>query len=263
MGIPLLKGRFFDDRDVRDAPDAAIVDDKLAERFWPGQDPIGKRMRRGDSGPWRTVVGLVADTKQYAVDGEPPITAFYPNRQLGVGTRYLVVKTNSDPRSLVTAVTREVQALDADLPVYDVATMDERLADSFARRRFSMFLLGVFAACASLLAAIGIYGVVSFWVSQRTRELGIRAALGARQSDIMRLVIRQAVVLVGIGLAAGLVAAFGLTRVMQRLLFGVSATDAVTFGLLAVVLGVVALVASYVPARRAAGVPPIVALRHD
>jgi len=134
MGIPLLKGRFFDDRDVRDAPDAAIVDDKLAERFWPGQDPIGKRMRRGDSGPWRTVVGLVADTKQYAVDGEPPITAFYPNRQLGVGTRYLVVKTNSDPRSLVTAVTREVQALDADLPVYDVATMEHRLHDSLARR---------------------------------------------------------------------------------------------------------------------------------
>jgi predicted permease len=263
MGIPLLEGRFFDDRDVRDAPDAAIVDDKLAERFWPGQDAIGKRMRRGDSGPWRTVVGVVADTKQYEVDGEPPITAFYPNRQLGVGTRYLVIKTKSDPRSLVGPVTREVQALDADLPVYDVNTMEERLADSFARRRFSMFLLGVFAACASLLAAIGIYGVVSFWVSQRTRELGIRAALGARQHDIMQLVIGQAVVLVGIGIGAGLVAAFGLTRVMQRLLFGVSATDAVTFALLAVVLGVVALVASYVPARRAAGVPPIVALRHD
>jgi len=197
------------------------------------------------------------------VDGEPPITAFYPNRQLGVGTRYLVVKTKSDPRSLVTAVTREVQALDADLPVYDVATMDERLADSFARRRFSMFLLGVFAGCASLLAAIGIYGVVSFWVSQRTRELGIRAALGARQSDIMRLVIRQAVVLVVMGIAVGLIAALGLTRVMASLLFGVSATDAVTYALLAVVLGIVALVASYVPARRAAGVPPIVALRHD
>jgi predicted permease len=263
MGIPLLKGRFFDDRDVRDAPDAAIVDDKLAERFWPGQDAIGKRMRRGDSGPWRTVVGVVADTKQYEVDGEPPITAFYPNRQLGVGTRYLVIKTKADPRSLVAPITREVQALDAELPVYDVSTMEERLADSFARRRFSMFLLGVFAACASLLAAIGIYGVVSFWVSQRTRELGIRAALGARQHDIMQLVIGQAVVLVGVGIGAGLIAAFGLTRVMQRLLFGVSATDAVTFGLLAVVLGVVALVASYVPARRAAGVPPIVALRHD
>jgi predicted permease len=263
MGIPLLQGRFFDDRDVRDAPDAAIVDDKLAERFWPGQDPIGKRMRRGDSGPWRTVVGVVGDTKQYEVDGEPPITAFYPNRQLGVGTRYLVIKTTADPRGLVGAVTREVHALDADLPVYDVSTMEERLAGSFARRRFSMFLLGVFAACASLLAAIGIYGVVSFWVSQRTRELGIRAALGARQNDILRLVIRQAVILVAAGLAAGLVAAFGLTRVMTSLLFGVSATDAVTYGLLAVALGVVALVASYVPARRAAGVPPIVALRHD
>jgi putative ABC transport system permease protein len=263
MGIPLLKGRFFDDRDVRNAPDVAIVDDKLAERFWPGQDPIGKRMRRGDSGPWRTVVGLVADTKQYAVDGEPPITAFYPNRQLGVGTRYLVIKTTSDPRSIVAAVTREVQSLDADLPVFDVVTMEERLADSFARRRFSMFLLGVFAACASLLAAIGIYGVVSFWVSQRTRELGIRAALGARQTDIMQLVIGQAVVLIAIGIGVGLVVAFGLTRVMSSLLFGVSATDAVTYGLLAVLLAVVALVASWVPARRAAGVPPIVALRNE
>jgi putative ABC transport system permease protein len=126
-----------------------------------------------------------------------------------------------------------------------------------------MFLLGVFAACASLLAAIGIYGVVSFWVSQRTRELGIRAALGARQADIMRLVIRQAVVLVGVGIAVGLLAALGLTRVMASLLFGVGATDAVTYALLAVLLGIVALVASYVPARRAAGVPPIVALRHD
>ena len=263
MGIPLLKGRYFDDRDVRGAPDAAIVDDKLAERFWPGQDPLGKRMRRGDSGPWRTVVGVVADTKEYEVDGEPPITAFYPNRQLGVGTRYLVIKTRADVAGISSAVTREVQALDADLPVFDVNTMDERLADSLARRRFSMFLLVVFAVCASLLAAIGIYGVVSFWVSQRTRELGIRAALGARQADIMQLVIRQVVVLVVVGITVGLAASFGLTRVMSSLLFGVSATDGVTYGLLAALLGIVALVATYVPARRAASVPPIVALRHD
>ena len=263
MGIPLLKGRYFDDRDIRGAPDVAIVDDKLAERFWPGQDPLGKRMRRGDSGPWRTVVGVVADTKEYEVDGEPPITAFYPNRQLGVGTRYLVIKTRADVAGISSAVTREVQALDADLPVFDVNTMDERLADSLARRRFSMFLLVVFAVCASLLAAIGIYGVVSFWVSQRTRELGIRAALGARQADIMQLVIRQVVVLVVVGITVGLAASFGLTRVMSSLLFGVSATDGVTYGLLAALLGIVPLVATYVPARRAAGVPPIVALRHD
>jgi predicted permease len=263
MGMPLLEGRYFDDRDVRGAPDVAIVDDKLAERFWPNEDPIGKRMRRGDQGPWRTVIGVVADTKEYEVDGEPPITAFYPNRQLGVGTRYIVVKTRSDPTALVSAVTREVQAVDADLPVYDIASMEERLLDSLARRRFSMLLLVVFAGCASLLAAIGIYGVVSFWVSQRTRELGIRAALGARQTDIMQLVMRQVVVLVAIGITVGLAAAFGLTRVMASLLFGVSATDAVTYVLLAVMLGIVALVATWVPARRAAGVPPIIALRQD
>jgi predicted permease len=263
MGIPLLRGRFFDDHDTRSAPDAAIVDDKLAARFWPNEDPIGKRMRRGDSGPWRTVIGVVADTKQYEVDGEPPITAFNPLEQLPVPSRFLVIKTKSDPTALVSAVTREVRALDADLPVYDVATMEERLAGSFARRRFSMFLLGVFATCASLLAAIGIYGVVSFWVTQRTREIGIRAALGARQSDILGLVIKQAVVLVGIGIAIGLMAAFGLTRVMRSLLFGVSTTDAVTYAVLAGVLAAVALLASYIPARRAAGVPPIIALRRD
>ena len=209
------------------------------------------------------MVGVVTDTKQYEVDGEPPITGFYPVQQIGIASRYLVIKTNGDPSSLSSAVNREVQALDSDLPVYDVATMDERLADSLARRRFSMLMLGVFATCASLLAAIGIYGVVSFWVSQRTRELGIRAALGARQADIMQLVMGQVIVLVAVGITIGLAAAFGLTRVMASLLFGVSATDAVTFALLAVVLGVVALVATWVPARRAAGVPPIVALRQD
>jgi putative ABC transport system permease protein len=263
MGMPLLKGRYFTDADVRGAPDVAIVDDKLADRFWPGQDPIGKRMRRGDSGPWRTVVGVVADTKEYDVDGEPPITAFYPNRQLGVGTRYVVIKTKGDAAAISKAVTREVQALDADLPVFDVATMDDRLADSLARRRFSMFLLGVFAVCASLLAAIGIYGVVSFWVSQRTRELGIRSALGARAADIMALVVRQVVALVGVGIVVGLGVSFGLTRFIKSMLFGVSSADAITYAVLAVVLGVVALVACYVPARRAAGVPPIIALRQD
>ena len=263
MSMPLLKGRYFTDADVRGAPDVAIVDDKLAERFWPGQDAIGKRMRRGDSGPWRTVVGVVADTKEYDVDGEPPITAFYPNRQLGVGTRYVVIKTKGDAAAISKAVTREVQALDSDLPVFDIATMDDRLADSLARRRFSMFLLGVFAVCASLLAAIGIYGVVSFWVSQRTRELGIRSALGARSADIMALVIRQVVALVGVGIVVGLAVSFGLTRFIKSMLFGVSSADAITYAVLAVVLGVVALVACYVPARRAAGVPPIIALRQD
>jgi ABC-type antimicrobial peptide transport system permease subunit len=213
--------------------------------------------------PWRTVVGVVADAKEYEVDGEPPITAFYPADQLGIPSRFLVVRTSNDPTRLVAAVTKEIRALDADLPVYDVNTMERRLHDSLARRRFSMFLLGVFAGCASLLAAIGIYGVITFWVTQRTRELGIRAALGARQNDLLRLVISQALMLVGAGVAIGLAAAFGLTRVMASLLFGVGATDPVTFVVLAATLGAVALVASFVPAWRAARVAPIVALRHE
>src|SRR5262249_55003068 len=141
MGIPLRSGRFFDERDVRGAPDVTIVDDKLAQRFWPNQDALGKRLRRGDSGPWRTVVGVVADTKQYEVDGEPPITAFYPVEQLGVASRFVVVRSATDPTRLVDAVIREVRALDPDLPIFDVSTMEHRLHDSFARRRFAMSLL--------------------------------------------------------------------------------------------------------------------------
>jgi ABC-type antimicrobial peptide transport system permease subunit len=209
------------------------------------------------------VVGVVADTKEYEVDGEPPITAFYPVQQMGVASRYIVIKTKSDPTGLASAVAREVQALDADLPVYDVNTMDERLADSLARRRFSMLMLGVFATCASLIAAIGIYGVVSFWVSQRTRELGIRIALGATGGAVQRMVLGHGIILAAAGVAIGVAGALALTRLLRSLLFGVSATDPLTFVGVAAVLAVVAIVASYVPARRAARVDPLQALRAE
>jgi predicted permease len=265
MGMPLLKGRFFTDQDKRDTPEVVIVDDKLAARFWPNEDPIGKRLKRGDD-RWRTVVGVVGDTREYEVNAEPPITAFFPVEQTGIGSRFIVVRTKAngaDPATLTNSIVREIRALDPELPAYDVSTMDSRLHDSLARRRLSMVLLGAFAVFALILAAIGIYGVIAYWVDQRTREIGIRMALGADASRIFGLVGREFGLMIVSGLAVGLAAAFALTRVMNSLLFGVSATDVMTFAAIPVVLGVVALAATYGPARRATKVEPIVAVRAE
>ncbi|HEY9227930.1 MAG TPA: ABC transporter permease [Gemmatimonadaceae bacterium] len=266
MGIPLLHGRFFTTQDNREAPEVVIVDDKLAARFWPNERAIGKRLRRGSDGPWRTVVGVVGDTREYEVDAEPPITAFFPATQLGVASRFVVVRMSAgapDAAYLTSAVNREIHALDPELPAYDVSTMDQRLHDSFARRRLSMFLLAAFAGFALVLSAIGIYGVIAYWVDQRTREIGIRMALGADRARILGLVGREFGVMIAIGLVAGIGAALALTRVMSTLLFGVTATDVGTFAILPVVLAVIAAAATYVPARRATRVEPIVAVRAE
>jgi predicted permease len=263
MGIPLIKGRDFDERDIKGAPEVIIVNEELARRFWPDEDPIGKRIQRGGKGPWRKVVGVVRDDKEFSLENEPPITLFHPVEQFTIGSRYFVARTSSDPAPMIAAVTEEIRALDPELPAYDVSTMEQRVHDTLARRRFAMFLLGVFAAFAVVLAAIGIYGVMTYWVNQRTHEIGIRMALGAGQRSILQLVIRQASVLVSAGILAGLAGAFALTRVMSSLLFGVSATDRFTFIVISLLLAVVALLASYVPARRATKVDPMVALRHE
>lgn len=263
MGIPLLKGRFFTRQDIQEAPGVAIVDDKLAERFWPGQDPLGKRIRRGAEGPWLTVVGVVADRREFETSSEPPITAYFALGQLPVPIRYFAVRSARAPAALAAEVTREVHAIDADLPVFDIATMDERLSDSLARRRFAMQLLGGFAAIALVLAAIGIYGVTSYWTGQRTREIGIRMAMGAEPGTIRGMVLRQALRPVLGGVLAGLAGAFALSRLMTSLLFGVSATDALSFGLLPLALSAVALLASDGPARRAARIDPMVAVRTE
>jgi predicted permease len=265
MGIKLLHGRFFEATDNKQSPEVVIVDDKLAARFWPNESALGKRLRQGANGPWRTVVGVVADAREYDVDAEPPITAYFPVEQYNIVSRYVVVRTakNVDASSVTNAVSREIQAIDPDLPAYDVATMEQRLFDSLARRRLSMFLLATFAAFALILAAIGIYGVIAYWVDQRTREIGIRMALGADGGRILALIGREFLVIVGIGLLIGLVGALLLTRVMSGLLFGVSATDVTTFGVIPVVLAIVAVAATYVPARRATKVEPIVAVRAE
>jgi putative ABC transport system permease protein len=263
MGVPLLKGRLFDERDVKGAAETVIVNENLAQRFWPNQDPIGKRLERGDKEPWRTVVGVVRDSKEFSVDNEPPISIYHPHEQFPIGTMFVVVRTSSDPRQSIPAITREIGALDPELPAFEFKTMEQRLSDSLARRRFATFLLGVFAIVALTLAAIGIYGVMAYSVSQRTQEIGIRMALGAQPGRIAMLVVRQSVLLVTLGTATGLAGAFALTRVMASLLYGVNATDLRTFAVPPLVLGGIALLASYFPARRAALVDPTVALRSE
>ncbi|HTS88980.1 MAG TPA: ABC transporter permease [Gemmatimonadales bacterium] len=263
MEIPLLKGRVFSAQDTRDAPLVAVVNDQLAARFWPGQDPLGKRLRRGNDGPWLTVVGVVHEEKEYAFDREPPIKTYFPVEQLPVATRYLVIRS-SLPSALITAwVTREVRLLDPDLPLFDVSTMDERVKESLALRHLTLVLLGGFAAVALLLAAIGIYGITGYWASQRTHEIGIRMALGAEMHAIQRLVVWQAAGPVTLGLVVGLGAAAALVLVLKSYLFGLNAADGLSFALMPVVLGAVAGLASYLPARRAGAVDPLVALRQE
>lgn len=263
MGIPLVKGRQFDERDLKGAPEVCFVNEALAARFWPHEDPIGKRIQRIDKGPWRTVVGVVRDAREVELEKEPPLSVYYPIEQLTIRTRFFVARTSADPQQMTQAITKVVQSLDPELPVYDVSTMEARVQHSLAQRRLAMLLLSVFAVVALVLAAIGIYGVMSYWVNQRQHEIGIRMALGAAPRNILQLVVRQALLLISIGVGIGLAGAFALTRVMASLLFGVSATDGLTFVMISLLLGGIALLASYLPARRATKVDAMIALRAE
>jgi putative ABC transport system permease protein len=248
---------------VKGAAETVIVNENLAQRFWPNQDPIGKRLERGDKEPWRTVVGVVKDSKEFSVDNEPPISIYHPHEQIPIPTMFLVVRSSSDPSQLISSINKEIQSLDPEIPAFEVKSMSDRVAESLGRRRFSTFLLGVFAVVALLLSVIGIYGVIAYSVSQRTQEIGIRMALGAAPAAILQMILRQSLTLVIVGICFGLMAAFGLTRLMSSLLFGVSQTDFMTFAVPPVVLLVVALVASFLPARRAGSVDPVTALRSE
>jgi putative ABC transport system permease protein len=267
MGIALVKGRDFSERDNADATKVVVVSEKTARHFWPGEDPIGKRLKPGSTtseSPWREVIGVVKDVRQNDFVAEPKMEMYMAYPQLSsFAPNALVVRTNVAPLSLATSVRNAVWAVDKDQPVSDIRTMEGIVSESVARQRFSMLLLGIFASLALILAAVGIYGVMSYSIAQRTREIGIRMALGAQRSDVLKLAVGQGLRLVLIGVAIGLGAAFILTRVMASLLFGVSATDPTTFATISLVLISVALLASYIPALRATRVDPMVALRYQ
>jgi predicted permease len=263
MQIPLRAGRLFDGRDTPEAPKVVVVDERMAQRFWPNADPVGKRMRTGREGPWMTVAGVVGTVKHYGLDVDGRPAFYFPHTQAAGSGLYLVVRTAGDAAALSGAIVREIHAIDADVPVYDVRTMTSRLHDSLARQRFSMTMLAAFAGFALILAAVGIYGVMSYLVQQETHDIGVRIALGAPRGNILKMVVRQGMSVAALGIAGGLIGAAILTRVMKTLLFGVSTTDAVTFSSVAVFLAAVALAASYVPALRATRVDPLIALRDE
>jgi len=268
MEIPLLKGRLFTDRDTRSQPRVVVIDDFMAQQLWPNEEPLGKRIRSGGidasaDSPWLTVVGVVGRVKQYTLDGDSRIAMYLPHTQsIGRGSN-VVLRSRGDPAALAATVRREIRALDPDLPIYNIRTMTERVDESLARRRFSMLLLTLFAALALGLATIGIYGVIAYLVTQGTRELGIRMALGATPRGILLLILRHGLTVALVGVGAGLAGAFALTRFMRNLLFGVNASDPATFTTVALLLTAVALAASYLPARRAASIDPMVSLRSE
>ncbi|MHB8653115.1 MAG: ABC transporter permease [Terriglobia bacterium] len=267
-GIRLIKGRYFDDHDTQTSAHVIIINENMARLFWPNQDPIGQRIKPGFSNDqWCSIVGVVGDVKQSSF-AEKPSTALYlpyaqAPRSFLMRDITFVVRTGSAPLKAADQARQAIAAVDPDLPVFDVATMQELVYQSMSEPRFNTVLLGMFAALAFALATVGIYGVMSYTVTQRTHEIGVRMALGAERGDVLRLVVGQGVLLTLIGVGIGLAAAFGLTRFLAGFLFGVQPTDPITYIGVSVLLIGVALAASYIPARRATKVDPMVALRYE
>ena len=267
MEIPVRHGRAITDGDVTNSAFVALINQTMANDLWPNQDPIGRRIKFPGSDknpqPWRTIVGVVSDVSQYSLDKKPPMQIYLPHSQFPTSFDNIVVKTENDPTSVLAAVRREILAVDKDQAIFNVVTLEQLHADSISLRRFFMLLLIVFAVLTLILAAVGIYGVMSYAVTQRTQEIGIRMALGARTTDVLALVVKGGIALALAGVGIGLVTALALTRLMESVLFGVTPTDALTFAVGSFALVVVAAFACYIPARRATKVDPLVALRYE
>jgi predicted permease len=264
MGIPRLQGRDFNAQDTESSPRVAIVNDAMAQRYWPDQNAIAKRIGlSGPNGPVTEIVGVVK-TGKYRTVGEAALPYIYlPLAQNPAPRLTLILRTGGDPGELTSALRTEIQGLDRNLPVFDIKTMTEHIGEALSQERLIATMLGIFGLIALLLSTVGIYGLMSYSVSQRRREIGVRMALGAGSQDILRLIVSRGLMLTSIGIAIGLAAAIALTRVAGGLLFGISATDPMTFAVVSLILAGVALGACFVPARRATKVDPMVALRYE
>jgi len=263
LRIPLLRGRQFTDLDGKDAPGVIIINEALAQRYWPNEDPLGKRITVGFEKQPREIVGIVATIKQTTLSAGGGHAMYLPHLQRPTGGMSIVVRTNGDPMSLATLARTQIHSVDPGIPVTNIRSMAEIFSESVAQQRFSMLLVGVFGALAVILAAIGIYGVMGYAVTQRKHEIAVRMALGAKTNQVLKLILKDGLVLASLGVAIGLAGAFALTRLMSSLLFEVKPTDAQTFIAVSALLIFVALLACLIPARRATKVDPLVALRYE
>jgi putative ABC transport system permease protein len=267
MGVALKAGRLFDDRDRENAPMVAVVNETMAREFWPGENPIGHRIKLGgfdSKRPWATIVGITADIHQRGIGISARPEMYYSYAQQDVfQPEFLAVKTSGDPAQLASTIRDQVWAVDKDQPVSDVMTMQAIVDEELSPKQMQAKLLGIFAGIALVLASLGIYAVLSYAVAQRTQEIGVRMALGAQRRDVLRMILGQGLALTFVGIAFGVAGALALARVLSTLLYGTSATDPLTFAAVGATLSAVALVACYVPARRAMRVDPMVALRHE
>jgi predicted permease len=266
MGLPFVRGRDFTEADNKQAPGAVLISESMARRFWPNGEAVGKRIllsHPAANNPWQTIIGVVGDTKQYGLAAETKWEVYLSYLQHPTSNFRVVVRCASKPEDLTAGIKSELHGLDQDVPVSEVITMQQVVSDSIGIERITMLLLGLFAVLAMVLAAVGIYGVISYSVGQRTHEIGIRMALGAERHDVLWLVVGKGFALTLLGVGAGLIGALALTRFLSSLLFGVHPTDPVIYLGLSLLLAVVALVATYIPARRATKVDPMVALRYE
>jgi predicted permease len=268
MQIPLVQGRLFSTQDTRRTDRVIVVDEQMARQLWPNESPIGKRVRTGGmdatpDAPWMTVVGVVGRVKQDALDSEPRMAMHWAHSQVTTRAMTIVVRTATRPDAVTTDVRAAIHAIDPDLPIYNVQTMNQRVQQSLARRRFAMLLLSLFACLALTLAIVGVYGVMAYLVRQGTRELGIRMALGATPGQVRALVVKQGMTIALAGAGLGLIAALLLTRVLRGLLFGVAPSDPATFAAIAALLAVLAFLACYAPARRAGRIDLLESLRGE
>lgn len=263
LEVPLLKGRQFSDRDDKDTPGVIIINEALARRYWPDEEPVGQRLTVGFEKATRQIVGVVGNVKQTALNGDPRPTMYLPHLQRPTGGMSIVIRTNGDPTSLSQLARMQIHSVDPSIPVTNIRTMSEVFSKSIEQQRFAMLLVGLFGVLALALATIGIYGVMSYSVTQRTHEIGLRMALGAQRADVLKLILQHGIIVSLLGVVIGVAASFGLTRVMSSLLFGVTPTDTMVFG--AVSFGILAIgaIATYLPAWRATRVDPLVALRYE